>query len=77
MANTQAICNSFKQDLLNAVHAFSTNNPAHTAGVADSFKAALFLQSATLDAAITSYTGTAGEVSSSGTNYPTAGVAIG
>jgi hypothetical protein len=46
MANAQAMCTSFKVDLLNAVHAFSTANPAHTAATADTFKAALYLTTA-------------------------------
>jgi hypothetical protein len=74
MANTQAMTTSFKADLLNAVHAFSAaNTPAHTAGTADNFKAALYLASATINASTTAYTAT-GEVS--GTNYSAGGVAI-
>lgn len=73
MANTQSMCTSFKQDVLNAVHAFSTNTPARTASTADTFKAALYLASATMGASTTAYTAT-GEVT--GTNYTAGGVAL-
>jgi hypothetical protein len=73
MANTQAMCTSFKVDLLNAVHAFSTNNPAHTAATADTFKAALYLASATVNSTTTAYSAT-GEVS--GTGYTAGGITV-
>jgi intracellular septation protein A len=74
MANTQAMCTSFKVDLLNAVHAFnSTGVPAHTAATADTFKAALYLTSATVSAATTAYSVT-NEVSGAG--YSAGGVAV-
>ena len=74
MANTQAMCTSFKVDLFNAVHAFNaTGIPAHTAATADTFKAALYLASATINAATTVYSAT-GEVS--GTNYTAGGVTV-
>ena len=68
MANTQAMCTSFMQELMTATHNFTT-------GTGDSFKAALYLSSATVDAATTVYSST-GEVSSSGTNYTAGGVAV-
>lgn len=74
MANTQAMCTSFKVDLLNAVHAFnSTGVPAHTVATADTFKAALYLTSATVSAATTAYSVT-NEVSGAG--YSAGGVAV-
>jgi len=74
MANTQALCTSFKVDLLNAVHAFNgTGVPAHTVSTADTFKAALYLASATVDATTTAYSAT-NEVS--GTGYTAGGVAV-
>ena len=74
MANTQAMCTSFKVDLLNAVHAFNgTGVPAHTVSTADSFKAALYLASATVNATTTAYSAT-NEVS--GTGYTAGGVAV-
>lgn len=73
MANTQAMATSFKGELLNAYHNFSATNPARTVNTADSFKAALYLASATINATTTAYTAT-GEVT--GTNYTAGGVAI-
>jgi len=68
------MCTSFKVDLLNAVHAFNgTGVPAHTVSTADSFKAALYLASATVNATTTAYRAT-GEVS--GTGYTAGGVAV-
>ena len=70
MANTQGICRSFKVELLNGHHALGTSV---TRGVttADSFKAALYLVSATTNDTNTVYTAT-GEVS--GANYVAGGV---
>lgn len=65
MAITQAICNSFKQELLQAKHDF-------TASTGHTFKIALYTSSATLGASTTDYSAT-NEVS--GTGY-TAGGAI-
>lgn len=71
-ANTQAICTSFKQDLLNGLHAFGAS-VVRAATTKDSFKAALYLASASRGAADTAYTAT-GEVS--GTNYTAGGTAV-
>lgn len=65
MAITQAMCTSFKQELLEAKHDFTTG--------ADAFKLALFTSSATLSAATTDYS-TTNEVS--GTNYTAGGGAL-
>ena len=73
MANAQAMTTSFKVDLLNAVHAFSTSVPAHTAATADTFKAALYLASGSLGATTTAYS-TTSEVS--GTNYTAGGITV-
>jgi len=72
MANTQAMCTSFKGELLTATHNFGTA-PTRGSGTADAFKAALYLASATINASTTAYTVT-GEVS--GTNYTAGGVAV-
>lgn len=66
MANTQAMCTSFMQELMTATHNFTT-------GTGDSFKAALYLASATQNASTTAY-GTSGEVSGAG--YTAGGVAV-
>jgi hypothetical protein len=70
MAITQALPNSFKKQLLDGDQDFST---AGAGG--DKFKLALYVSTATLGAATTSYT-TSGEVSSSGTGYTTGGKAL-
>ena len=70
MANTQALTTSFKVELLNGHHALGTS-VVRGATTADSFKAALYLTTATINAATTAYTAT-GEVS--GTNYVAGGV---
>jgi hypothetical protein len=65
MAITQAMCTSFKKELLEGKHNFT--NGQHT------FKIALFTSSASLDAATTDYS-TSNEVS--GTNYTAGGGAL-
>lgn len=72
MANTQAICNSFKTEALNGHHAFGV---AVTRGstAKDTFKAALYLATATVDKTTTAYSAT-NEVS--GTNYTAGGVTV-
>lgn len=72
MANTQAMATSCKQDLLNGIHAFGTT-VVRAATTKDSFKAALYLTTATLGAATAAYSAT-GEVT--GTNYVAGGVAV-
>lgn len=72
MANTPAICSSFKQDLMNGVHAFGTSVVRAGTG-ADTFKGALYLATATLGAATTAYSAT-GEVS--GTGYTAGGATV-
>jgi hypothetical protein len=77
MANTQSMCTSFMGQLLNGGHQFGTitlvSRTSLTAPTTDSFKAALYLASATINAATTAYTAT-GEVS--GTGYTAGGVAV-
>ena len=73
MANTQAIATSFKVDLFNGIHAFGTT-VARGGTTADSFKAALFLATATINASTTAYS-TTGELAGTG-NYTQGGVAV-
>ena len=63
MGITQAMCTSFKKEILEAVHNF-TNSSGNT------FKVALYTSSASLDASTTAYT-TSNEVS--GTGYTAKG----
>ncbi len=72
MANTQAMCTSFMGELLTATHNFGTA-PTRGTSTADTFKAALYLASATINASTTAYTAS-GEVS--GANYSAGGVSI-
>ena len=69
MAITQAMCTSFKVELLNGIHAFGTT-VVRGATTADTFEIALFTSSATLSAATTVY-GTSDEVT--GTGYTAGG----
>lgn len=72
MANTQSMCTSFMGELLTGTHNFGVA-PIRAATTADSFKAALYLASATVNASTTVYSAT-GEVS--GTGYTAGGVAV-
>ena len=72
MANTQAMCTSFMGELMTATHNFGTA-PVRGSGATDTFKAALYLASATVNAATTVYSST-GEVT--GTNYSAGGVTV-
>ena len=66
MANTQAMCTSFLQELMQGLQNFTT-------GTGNSFKAALYEATATYNASTTAYAVT-NEVS--GTNYTAGGVAV-
>ena len=72
MANTQSMCTSFMGELLTGTHNFGTA-PIRAATTADTFKGALYLASATIDAATTAYSVT-GEVSGAG--YSAGGVTV-
>ena len=72
MANTQAMCTSFMNELFTGQHNFGTG-VVRAATTADSFKAALYLTSATVNASTTAYFAS-NEVS--GTNYTAGGVAV-
>ena len=72
MANTQAMCTSFKGELLVGHHNFGTG-VVRAATTADTFKAALYLATATVNAATTAYSST-NEVT--GTGYTAGGVTV-
>ena len=72
MANTQSMCTSFMGELMTGTHNFGVA-PIRAATTADTFKAALYLASATINASTTAYSAT-GEVS--GTNYTAGGVTV-
>ena len=67
MAITQAVCNTFKSELLGAVHDFDS-------GSGQAFKLALYTSAANLSAATTAYTAT-GEVANTG-QYTATGAAL-
>jgi hypothetical protein len=77
VANLQNMCNSFKRELFNGEHQFGAptlvSRTSLTAPTVDSFKAALFLVSASRGKADTVYNST-GEVSGAG--YSAGGVAV-
>ena len=66
MAITQAMCTSFKKELLEGVHNFKNSG-------GNDFKLALYTSSASLDASTTAYT-TSNEAS--GTNYTAKGASL-
>jgi hypothetical protein len=72
MANTQAMTTSFMGELMTATHNFGVA-PIRAATTVDSFKAALYLATATYNAATTAYA-TTNEVT--GTGYSAGGVAV-
>jgi len=69
MAITSAICNSFKTEILTAVHNF-------TATTGDTFNLALYTSSATLDKTTTAYSATNEITNTSGSAYTAGGIAL-
>ena len=73
MAITQAMCTSFKQELLQGIHNFTNGSgggTTTTTGSGNTFKVALYTSSATMSASTTAYA-TTNEVS--GTAYTAGG----
>jgi hypothetical protein len=70
MPITQAMCTSFKVDILSGGQNFNTTNIARSSNTQDVYKIALYTSSATLDATTTAYT-TSNEVV--GTGYTAGG----
>lgn len=77
MANTQSMCTSFMSELMYGYHQFGqptlTSRGSLTAPTNDTFKAALYLAAATVNASTTAYSATN---EASGTNYTAGGVAV-
>jgi len=69
MAITSAICSSFKQELLQGKHNFSSSS-------GDTFKIALFTSSASLGAATTDYSTSNEITNTSGTAYTAGGASL-
>lgn len=72
MANTQSMCTSFLGEVMTATHNFGVA-PIRAATTADTFKAALYLASATVNASTTAYSAT-NEIT--GTNYTAGGTTV-
>jgi len=75
MANTASMCTSFMGELMTATHNFGTA-PIRAATTADTFKAALYFSSATINAATTAYSTTGEVTNTSGTGYTAGGVTV-
>jgi hypothetical protein len=76
MAITQAVCTSFKQELLQGIHNFTNGSgggTSTTTGSGNAFKVALYTSSASLGASTTAYSGTN---EASGTAYSSGGAAL-
>ena len=69
MANTSAICSSFKQELLQGKHNFAASG-------GDTFKIALYDSSATLGASTTDYSTSEEITNTSGTAYTAGGATL-
>ncbi len=68
MAISQAVCNTFKRDLLKGFHDFANGG--------STFKIALFTSSANLDATTEDYSTTAETTNSSGSAYTAGGLTL-
>ena len=75
MANTQSMCTSFMGELMTATHNFGAA-PIRAATTADTFKAALYFASATVNAATTAYSTTGEVTNTSGSGYTAGGVTV-
>ena len=71
MAIVQAVCNTFKRDLLKGKHDFDTSGDS-----GDTFKIALFTSSASLGAATTNYSSSNEISNTSGSAYSAGGKAL-
>jgi len=80
MANTQSMCTSFLGQLMNGGHQFGTitlvTRGSLTAPTTDTFKAALYFASATINAGTTAYSTTNEVTNTSGTGYTAGGVTV-
>lgn len=78
MANTQSMCTSFMSEMMLGQHQFTsttiTSRGSLTSPTADTFKAALYLASATVNASTTAYSATN---EASGAGYTAGGISVG
>ena len=80
MSNTQSMCTSFLGELMVGQHQFGTatlvSRSSLTAPTTDTFKAALYFASATINASTTAYSVTGEVTNTSGTGYTAGGVTV-
>ena len=80
MANTQSMCTSFLGELMVGQHQFGTSTlvsrTSLTAPTTDTFKAAMYFASATINASTTAYSATGEVTNTSGTGYTAGGVTV-
>jgi len=80
MANSTSMCTSFMSELMLGQHQFGTSTIVSrgslTAPTTDTFKAALYFASATVNASTTAYTTTGEVTNTSGTGYTAGGVTV-
>jgi hypothetical protein len=80
MPNTQSMCTSFMQELMLGQHQFGTSTLTSrgslTSPTTDTFKAALYFASATMNAGTTAYTTTGEVTNTSGSGYTAGGVTV-
>ena len=80
MANTQSMCTSFLGELMVGQHQFGTatlvSRTSLTAPTTDTFKAAMYFASATINASTTAYSATGEVTNTSGTGYTAGGVTV-
>ena len=80
MSNTQSMCTSFLGELMVGQHQFGTatlvSRGSLTAPTTDTFKAALYFASATINASTTAYSVTGEVTNTSGTGYTAGGVTV-
>jgi len=80
MANTQSMCTTFLKELMLGQHQFGsstlTSRGSLTAPTTDTFKAALYFASATIDANTSSYSTTGEVTNTSGSGYTAGGVTV-
>lgn len=75
MANTQSMCTSFLGEVLTATHNFGVA-PIRAATTADTFKAALYFTTATVNASTTAYSSTGEVTNTSGSGYTAGGTTV-
>ena len=80
MANTQSMCTTFLKELMLGQHQFGTSTltsrTSLTSPTTDTFKAALYFASATIDASTTAYSSSGEVTNTSGSGYTAGGVTV-